>query len=199
MNTKSSFPSVRFGIELDRFRKLRGDQVVENIGLHIASKNFYVWRSLYAAMHKVPREKRHHAWKFLKAAKAERKIFNDAEQQLERIIDKAFPTEYEKLHGSTRSRIARSFEVPITPHVYTRPLCEVRMGSGVIGRTIRAERIPGNRARIWYVSKFDFALECVKTTNDYPERDLWKRLGVDPIVRPVYHCVVRKNVAAVSA
>lgn len=182
---KTLFPSARYEAEVGRYDRLCGDKKIQSVGFRIATKGWFSWKELYSGMRRLPAQMRPVAWKYIRVAQKERAT--------------TYVDEFTARWKASKRDMLKFMICPMSPLVYDTGIAPVILNGARIGVTLGSERMPGNRAKIYYQSAFDFGLEVVSIEKVIRDADLWKSLGEEPAVSAVYHVKIQKSVAVGAA
>jgi hypothetical protein len=138
---------MKYEIERKRYLLLCGEPGVLKTADLLAARDWFSWRHCLRRLRQVPKEQRPVAMKLLRAAQEERRRPANREtaefwKSLERGKD-----------------MLKFFEAPIHPGIYRDRAQPVVRNGQRIGVTICAERMRGNKVRVYYRSKEDRLLE----------------------------------------
>lgn len=131
----------RYELERKTFIKAFGEAAIVKTADLIAESSWFSWRHCYARLRELKGEARAAGIKLVRVAQKQRWYPSDPERRefIKHLDGKADPMQ--------------SFTGPINPGVYLHR-CQPIMSDGKkIGLTLKAERLPGNKVQIYYMSK----------------------------------------------
>ena len=138
--------NMSYDIERSRFVKLCGERELLITADNIASRSWFSWRHCLRRVRAIERDKRMYAMKLLRAAQKERTrpLYKEQATMLNLCKQKA--------------EMLRFFIAPLTALIYKDTAQPVVLNSKRVGITLFAERMRGNKARVYYSSKLNKAL-----------------------------------------
>lgn len=141
---------MKYAMERVRFVKLHGEKEILKTADLLEARDWFSLRHCVARIRALDENGRRSAMRLLRAAQHDRVRRGDKDERwfreyLDRKVDPL-----------------RFFVAPIEPAVYRDQVQPVVMDGKRIGVTLRGDRMSGNRVRVYYSSKFDYAIELVR-------------------------------------
>ena len=141
---------MKYEIERKRYLLLCGNPEILKTANLLAARDWFSWRHCLRRLRRVPKDQRPVAMKLLRSAQEERR----------RPANKDIAAFWSSLERG--KDMLKFFEAPVHPGVYRDRAQPVILNGQRIGITILAERMPGNKARVYYRSKEDRLLTLAR-------------------------------------
>ena len=172
---------MRYNLERQRFVKLCGETELLKTADMLAERSWFSWRHCIKRVRELKPEHKKLAYRLLRAAQWKRETpADDAERWFAELV------------GSKVDPL-RFFVAQITPELYRDRLQPVLMDGKKIGVTLMAQRMKGGRARVYYSSAFNQAveLERVQFSKEKTGSDFLDSLGMFS-ARSTFHVKLKK-------
>jgi len=141
---------MKYEIERKRYLLLCGNPGVLKTADLLAARDWFSWRHCLRRLRQVPKDQRPVAMKLLSAAQEERN----------KPLDRDTATFWQSLERG--KDMLKFFEAPIHPGIYRDRAQPIMLSGQRIGVTICAERMRGNKVRVYYRSKDDKMLTLAR-------------------------------------